>query len=447
MLHPKTSVKWPVPLQRSQYMNTHDTKCIILGASLETNNMGVSALVSGAITSLRKCYPNAKVSLLDYGLKPCTYTVLTEEGPATVNLLNIRFSKRFYLRNNIAWLLLHAFLLKLLPQRLSARLLSRNALLQEICDTDIVASIAGGDSFSDIYGLRRLLYVALPQILTLVLNKRLILLPQTLGPFHGFLAKRIAGYIHRMAKMVYSRDRQSIEEIGPLAGKDPSRLRFSYDMAFVLRPSANGVEEPYWLRNKGSGRLIGFNISGLLFMGGYTRNNMFRLKSDYQELVYALIQHLIEKHRAEIVLVPHVYGSGKNSESDSYACGIVYDHFRSHFSGNIHFIKNQYDQHQIKFLIGQLDFFLGSRMHACIAALSQCVPAIGLAYSRKFHGVFESIGMGELVANLREHDKDTVIALVDRVYQRRINLKARLEAEMPAVRESVLALVKHTEII
>jgi len=406
--------------------------------------MGVSALASGAITSLLACHPNGQVKILDYGIKPDTYTVLTEHGPVTVDLVNIRFSKRFYLRNNVARLLLTAFLLKLLPQKVSARLLSQNYFLREIYDADIVASIAGGDSFSDIYGLGRLLYVSLPQILVLTLNKPLILLPQTLGPFQGFLARRISGFILRRAEMVYSRDRQSIEEIGPLAGKKPSRLRFSYDMAFVLHPSANGIEEPHWLRDyKGSGRLIGFNVSGLLYMGGYTRNNMFQLKSDYRQLVYAIIQHLIERHIAEIVLVPHVYGSGKDSESDTYACKEVYDYFRSHSPGNVHFIKDQYDQHQIKFLIGQLDFFLGSRMHACIAALSQGVPAIGLAYSRKFYGVFESVGMEELVIDLLKHDEHSVIAFVDRVYQRRLSLRARLEAKMPTVLESVFALFKH----
>ena len=46
-----------------------------------------------------------------------------------------------------------------------------------------------------------------------------------------------------------------------------------------------------------------------------------------------------------------------------------------------------------KAVIGQCDFFIGSRMHACIAALSQGVPCVGVAYSMKFAGVFDTVGM------------------------------------------------------
>ena len=79
-------------------------------------------------------------------------------------------------------------------------------------------------------------------------------------------------------------------------------------------------------------------------------------------------------------------------------------------------------------------------MHACIAALSQCVPAVGLAYSRKFLGVFASIGMEQLVVDLSAHDENSVVALVNRVYQSRSELRAQLDAKMPTVRASIMEL-------
>jgi len=38
-------------------------------------------------------------------------------------------------------------------------------------------------------------------------------------------------------------------------------------------------------------------------------------------------------------------------------------------------------------------------MHSCIAALSQGVPCVGVAYSRKFEGVFDTVGMAEWVVD------------------------------------------------
>ena len=47
---------------------------------------------------------------------------------------------------------------------------------------------------------------------------------------------------------------------------------------------------------------------------------------------------------------------------------------------------------EVKNCISQMDIFIGSRMHATIGALSSGVVTIPVAYSRKFSGLFESIG-------------------------------------------------------
>ena len=89
----------------------------LLGASFGTNNLGVAALASGTVASVCHSYPDAQIFLIDYAKEPATYQVSVPGGVATVELVNIRFSKRFYLRNNIAYLLFLALCLRLLPSR------------------------------------------------------------------------------------------------------------------------------------------------------------------------------------------------------------------------------------------------------------------------------------------------------------------------------------------
>ena len=148
------------------------------------------------------------------------------------------------------------------------------------------------------------------------------------------------------------------------------------------------------------------------------------------------------KYTAQVVLVPHVFGKGEGSESDVDACREIYRGVDSSLLENLHLIEDEYDQHEIKALIGKCDFFIGSRMHACIGALSQCVPAVGLAYSKKFLGVFESIGVKELVVDLRENGHDSVTEVVNRAFERRVEFRAQLKAKMPGVRASVMGLFK-----
>src|SRR5437899_10187636 len=174
--------------------------------------MGVGALAEGTVRCISSVYPQAEIFLLNYGKISTVYTVTVAGRQVAIPLINMRFSWRFWLRNNIAFLLFVAALMKLLPvPALRRRWIAGNDCLRHLDESDLVVAISGGDSFSDIYGLERLLYVSLPQILALWFGKRLILLPQTLGPFTSRLAQAIARYIMRRAELVYSRDRAGVK--------------------------------------------------------------------------------------------------------------------------------------------------------------------------------------------------------------------------------------------
>lgn len=415
---------------------------MLLGAGFTTNNMGVWALTSGIVGAVLHAHPDAKIYLLDYHYRPETYIVKCGNGNDPIQLINLRFSKKFWVHNNIARLLATILLIKVLPSRaLREKLISRNHYLKRIKMADMVGSISGGDSFSDIYGFRRFIYTLLPQLLVLFMGKHLIILPQTLGPFNGAVSKYFARYVVKRAQIVFSRDREGIKEVSKRLQVDAHRIRFGYDMGFALEPQIIGERIPAWLIKYDRNRpLVGINISGLLCIGGYTQNNMFGLKAEYRALVNKLIAHFIQEHRANIMLVPHVFGSVENKESDLSACQIIYDDTSMKLRSHIKLIDDKFDHHELKGLIGLCDFFLGSRMHACIGALSQCIPTVGLAYSNKFKGVFDSIDMQGLVIDLRSHDEKSVVILVDRIYRCREDFRVKLKKIIPKVHESVMNL-------
>jgi polysaccharide pyruvyl transferase WcaK-like protein len=195
---------------------------------------------------------------------------------------------------------------------------------------------------------------------------------------------------------------------------------------------------------KRQGVLVGLNVSGLLYMGGYNRNNMFGLKPDYGQLVRAIIGCLAEKD-CQVLLIPHVFGDEQNSESDVPACRQILAELGATYPGRLHFIDGKFDHHEIKYIIGQCDFFLGARMHACIAAISQCRPVVGMAYSRKFSGVFDSIGGGSRLVDLRRSNQQEILDTIGQAFSQRDQLRRELEAKMPAIRQSVLNLFSTDE--
>jgi colanic acid/amylovoran biosynthesis protein len=432
--------------------NRKEIIAILLGASFSMGNMGVGALAAGAIESILSRFNNAKIYFLDYSKERITYNYPKDGGSIPIRLLNLRFSKKFYLKNNIALLIIFSLILKLIfLKKIKNKIIEKNFYLNIIDKADLVASIAGGDSFSDIYGLRRFFYAALPQILVLLVGKKLVLLPQTIGPFKGGVTKMIAKYILRRAARIYSRDMMGIKTINDLAGSNSSadKIRFSYDIGFAINPVRpdNFEMDAFFEKRDNKFRLIGLNISGLLYMGGYSRNNMSKLKVEYKELIYNLINYLIEVKGLFVMLVPHVFGVLENSETDSVVSARVYEELKSKYSEKLLLIEGWYNQNEIKYVIGMCDFFIGSRMHACIAALSQNVPTVAMAYSDKFIGVMDSVGIGDFVVDLRKSDFNDVINLIDKAYSERDLIQKHLKTIIPGVKKSVLNLFNEISMI
>ena len=425
-------------------MSSRRVKVCVLGASFGNPNLGVGALMAGISTAVLAKYPNASISILDYAYEPSLHPFRSAGQSVLVQLVNLRFSKKFYLSNNVALLVLLALLLRLVPfKKLRRRLTEKNATLRHIQDADAIVSIAGGDSFSDIYGLERLIYVSLPQLLILSTGKELMLLPQTLGPFHGKFAKTIAKFILKRARVAYSRDLESIAEVRTFLGEAASvKLRLCYDVGFVVQPIRPVKLEPLTLLKKDDSEcLVGFNVSGLLYAKGSKGGKDFGLKENYRYLVEQVLDFLVNVKQARVLLVPHVFG--KAPDSDSVVCGQVYEQVKDKFGDRVEWVRDKYDQNEIKYIIGSCDMFIGSRMHACIAALSQSVPTVALAYSRKFIGVMETIGFEEVSADLRSMSAQEIFQRVDQIYDDRLELRQRLQIRMPEVQSAVLDLMPH----
>lgn len=414
----------------------------LLGASFGTPNFGVNVLTLGTIRTLLHGWPEACISILDYAYKPELYRLRMDNREIEIPMINIRFSKKPWQPNHILFLLVLTSVARLLPREAWRRkLLETNLWLRHLNSMDVVTAISGGDSFSDIYGMKRFFYTSLPQILALLLGKKLVLLPQTLGPYRWRLTQLVARYILRRSEVVYSRDLKGLRDAEELLGgtAPAGKLRFSYDVGFVVDPvrPANSELLSSLAESKKNGTLVGLNVSGLLFMGGYTRNNMFGLETQYDQLVYQTLNYFLEQERACVLLVPHVQGAA-NTESDSDVCRRLYEELHPRYGDQLQLLPATLDEREVKYVIGQCDFFVGARMHACIAALSQAVPTLPIAYSDKFKGVMESIGAGIVVADPRRSSAADILEQTRTSYNGRREMHNRLQEIMPRLKEKAL---------
>jgi polysaccharide pyruvyl transferase WcaK-like protein len=301
----------------------------------------------------------------------------------------------------------------MIPLRMRSYLSVGNNGFAAVRRCDLICDLTGGDSFTDLYGKKRFFLQLLRKLAVLLARRPLLLSPQTIGPFDRWWARLLAPLVLTRCRAVVVRDDLSAAFVRKLA--PTSRIVEATDVAFRL-PYA-----PPLPRGDGPAR-VGINVSGLLFNGGYSRDNMFGLALDYPALVRALIARFRKLAGCEVHLISHVISATVAVEDDYRVCEAL----AAEFPGTIAAPRFA-DPIAAKSYIAGMDFFCGSRMHACIAAFSAGVPTVPIAYSRKFAGVFQSLGY-PVVADCRTEPQAGVIDTVMTAFGERERLKRLVAA-------------------
>lgn len=425
---------------RKAYGETKRQNICLLGVSFDTGNLGVSALAWSSIKLILRLWPVANVFLIGSGRQPGVYSFANEGRMVNICLRPVRYTPRFWVRDHILWMGLMLWFFRVFPF-LKNFLVRRNTTLAALMGGDVVCDITGGDSFSDIYGWRRLIQGYMLKRVCQIMGRPFIMLPQTYGPFKSLLAKTLARRILQRADKIYSRDQEGLVVVEALIGAS-DKMELCPDVAFVLeaiRPENEQVRQIERLKDDGC-QLIGLNISGLLYNGGYTKDNMFGLMCDYPTLVKNTVLHFARQAGHFVVLIPHVIPKDFAVENDLVACQAIWQSLLPAERERVMVLDGDYDQNQIKYLIGLCEFFMGARMHATIAAISQCVPAVGMAYSRKFSGVFQTAGVENCVVDLRRMNESEILNCIKILYQARDITRRQLAETIPEVKRQVLKI-------
>ena len=399
---------------------------VIIGAPTSSGNRGVLALASGLVNLFANGRPNVEATLLVGSPSPIPLSTVIDGRRVSIKAINYRHTYKSGLATCLPWIFAMSLLYRLLPIPAWRRYLARKIpWIGCLAKCDIVGDVRGGDSFSDIYGLKRYFFGFLCAWTAILVHGSMVQYPQTYGPYKSRRARIIARFLLKRSSHIIARDTKSQKVAQDLVG--PGReILLSPDVAFaleVLRPPL--PQEP-------TRPVIGINVNGLMYNGGYDRKNQFGLSLQYPDFLDGLVRELLATGTEDIWLVPHTYAPIGDVESDNDACQRVKDRLPPELHPRVQVIATEYDQHEIKGIVARCDGFLGSRMHSCIAALSQGIPCVGIAYSMKFLGVFETVGMGDWVIDARDETTESAIqksvALLRSRASRRDALKAASDA-------------------
>lgn len=370
------------------------------GGDVKSQNRGCQALGFGGIEFIYEKYGNDFTLLLPIFTRKRKkdYKIEASDGKKR----NI-FCKS-YIYTDIIFAYIELKILKKKKENL------KNKLANDLIDSKYFLNINGGDSFSDIYGLKQFMIFLLPSIVAILFNKKLCLLPQTIGPFNKNYAIRISKYILRKAQKVFIRDDEFEHKL------------IKWGIIYEKKKDVSSYMLPTPVKKyENISNAIGFNISGLTYF-----NNYGGLKGHYDNYGKLANEIIVDfqKKNIPVWLIPHTYNVLNPSSSDDLsAIKEVYNNLES--KKNVFIIEDDLNGMELKFIISKFSYFIGTRMHSCFAGIYSNIPTFGLAYSYKFKGTFDKMNMRENyydINNLKEIEISNLIKILNKKYDFAIKL-------------------------
>lgn len=254
--------------------------------------------------------------------------------------------------------------------------------LKALKEADLVLP-TGGDIFTSDYGnLRKHL-----SSLNSLNKKKAALIAHTIGPFTKNDEKYFRDSISNVF-LITVRESESYEYLKSLNLDVP--LHLTADVAFGLQPApkedcARMLESRYGI-DVANTKMIGLSVSeGVIRYSKLERSQYFKELGEF-------VRRMNAKGYL-VLLVPHVMERNPNN-NDLIACEEL--HSKLEDASMCRIVSGEYSAAQFKGIIGLTECLLGARTHATIASMSQGIPTVSVAYSRKAYGIMSDVFGKEL---------------------------------------------------
>lgn len=408
----------------------------IFGAAPDTGNFGVTALLHSAKGGIARFAHGSDIVVFDNDRGEREGTSRHQGERIYHRAIGAQLSRRYYRPESFFHMRLSSMLGGL-----------GNPGAKAIRQADAIWDFSGGDGFGDLYGTQRWRSVIEPKQLALRNKRPLVLMPQTYGPFRTAETREPAVDVLRQVRLAWTRA-EGLDALKELLGAnfDRERHRTGVDMSFSLELKEPENELPEVLKEGLQTRarpLVGLNVSGLIYNDPQAAQH-YGLKVDYPVLVHSIVERFLRESEADVVLIPHSFARQNPPGSDVVAAEALWNSLDSKDQERVHVLPPNFDMRETKWILGQLDWFAGTRMQACIAALSRGVPTVGLAYSLKFGGVFGTCGQREAALELRDLDNAQVLEALWDSWKQRDATRVALGERVPGVQQRALEQLQET---
>jgi len=380
---------------------------ILLTGHSGSYNRGCEAIVRCTLDIISRYVGPAQIYLKSED-PPSDYSALISDF-RNLQIIDASNAKKYSLQ----WLVsrIHRRVLRGIPQYCSSvnRHLYRNS--------DVVISV-GGDTFTDDYDegpseyFQELAFARSYGALT-------VIWAASIGPFLDKRHELKWAKELRKVDLITVRENASLEYLTQIGVTE--NVRLVADPAFLLPNFTKGA---FFIERSHKERIVGIGISGRVSRYGSSTEK-------YLSAFEAFGNTLLSDGYTRLIIIPHVFGNPKTS--DLPICQQLGK--RLNRPDRIIHLSTNHNAGQTKYVISQCDYFIGARMHSTIASLSNFVPTITIAYSRKAHGINRVLfGHTDFVLPIEQVSKSSLMNKFCLLRDNRDEIIEHLKLQVPKLR-------------
>ena len=294
--------------------------------------------------------------------------------------------------------------------------------LQQIKDADAVFVKGGGfiHSYGAITDPYFIYYLTNTLRIAQAYNKKVIMLPNSIGPLKNFLARHTAIKVLKKCSLVTVRENISklyLDSLNVNTSLYP-------DLGFYLQPSENSFDD--YLKSLNiplDKKKVVMTLRPYRFQGFSDPAKFF---ANYIIGVTNLVRHLSNRGY-HITFMAHTLGPSSH-EDDRIAIKDVINHLPANIKNSISYIEDyNLTCRDVEKIYSYYDYMIGTRFHSVIFSLNVHVPSIAIAYGgNKGKGIMNVLGNDDFSIDMDKISENSLVDMFNKLESEREMYLAKL---------------------
>lgn len=278
---------------------------------------------------------------------------------------------------------------------------SRHKYVKALKNSDIIIACPGGYLHDANFSIVTLIFNFL---LCQRSNKKFIFAPQSIGPIYNPIFRKCIAYILRKADTIFVREKFSYDYCINELSIPSEKVKMVMDMAFYFNTKADHIIQKSLPDN-----YIATTLIHWLYPQEASPTDKYR---QYLTAIAETFEYIVENYGLDIVLLKQIENFGVDN-GDSVIFNEIEPFIKPSIRSRFHFINEFLTPDEMRGIISNSKFFIGSRMHSNIFALSCNIPAIAISYQPKTAYIMQSLGLSHYVTNIENIDSTILCKLCD----------------------------------